>query len=140
LTAGGERFQITYAGGTGNDVVLTHVNTAPVLDPIPDQTVLEGDTLNVTAHATDVDAPPDVLTFSLDPGAPSGASIDPATGAFSWTAPRPGAGTYSVTVRVTDAGSPPLSDARTFQIVVKEANRPPTADPAGPTPCPRAAP
>jgi hypothetical protein len=31
VTLGGQRFQITYSGGDGNDVVLTHVNTAPWL-------------------------------------------------------------------------------------------------------------
>ncbi len=60
-----------------------------------------------------------VLTFSLDPGAPAGASINPRTGLFSWTPTRAQApNTYNLTARVTDSGSPPLSDAKTFNVTV----------------------
>ncbi len=62
---------------------------------------------------------PNALTYSLDPGAPAGASIHPATGVFSWAAPQTGVTTTnSVTVRVTDNGSPPMSDTRTFNIIL----------------------
>lgn len=60
-----------------------------------------------------------VLTFSLDAGAPAGASIDPKTGVFSWTPTRAqGSNTYSITVRVADNGAPPLTDAKTFTVTV----------------------
>ncbi len=36
-------FQITYKGGDGNDVVLTAVNHAPTLDPIPDPSPIDED-------------------------------------------------------------------------------------------------
>src|SRR6185369_10048330 len=55
-----------------------------------------------TATATDVESPPEVLTFSLV-GAPAGASIDPSTGVFTWTPSEPqGPGVYVFTVRVND--------------------------------------
>lgn len=133
VTAAGMRFQITYHGGTGNDVVLTHINTPPVLDSIDNRTVIQGEMLTFTAAASDVEAPPQSIAFSLDPGAPDGASIDPVSGVFSWTpdaAQLPG--DYPVIVRVTDNGAPPLSDARSFMITVQESNRPPTADAGGP--------
>jgi len=100
----------------------------PSLDAISDKTVDEGSTLTFTAHATDPDAG-DTLTYTLDPGAPAGASIDPTTGVFTFT-PLDGPASYTVTVRVTDNGTPPLSDAKSFVITVRDV--PPTAAIAGP--------
>ena len=63
-----------------------------------------------TASATDPDLPANTLAFSLI-GAPTGASIDPVTGEFSWTpAESQGPGVYTFTVKVTDNGDPSLSD------------------------------
>jgi Lamin Tail Domain/Putative Ig domain len=99
--------------------VLEGGNTAPRLDPIADQTLLLGQTLDLAVGATDDEAPPQSLTFSLLPGAPVGATINGATGQFLWT---PVAGqapsTNEVTVRVTDDGVPPLADEKSFVIVV----------------------
>src|SRR5205807_5665924 len=54
--------------------------------------------------ATDHDLPANTLTFSLV-GAPAGASIDAATGVFTWTpSEAQGPGSYSFQVRVTDDG------------------------------------
>ena len=62
------------------------------------------------------------MTFSLDPGAPAGAGIDPANGLFTWTpSTNQAPSTNAVTVRVADNGSPTLSDAKTFTIVVNTA-------------------
>ncbi|PYK98550.1 MAG: hypothetical protein DME19_12145, partial [Verrucomicrobia bacterium] len=84
-----------------------------------DQTITAGTQLVVTNTATDSDIPANVLTFSLDPGAPSGASIDPATGVFSWTpSTNQAPGTNVITVRVADNGSPTLTDSKTFTIFV----------------------
>jgi hypothetical protein len=55
-----------------------------------------------TATATDADVPAQTLTFSLV-GAPSGATIDGLTGAFSWTPTEAqGPGSYPFSVRVSD--------------------------------------
>jgi hypothetical protein len=92
----------------------------PTLAPIPDQSVVEESTLTFTNTATNDYIPGEPLDFSLDPGAPGGASVDPATGVFTWT-PEPGQGNtnYSITMRVTDAASAPfLSDAQTFNVTV----------------------
>ena len=93
---------------------VTPVNDAPVLGAIGARTVNEGSPLIFTASATDPDLPNNTLTFSLDSGAPAGASIDPVTGAFTWT-PRDN-GTFLVTVRVRDDGSASLDDFETIQI------------------------
>jgi hypothetical protein len=98
-------------------VIVTEGNTAPVLSPVGDRIAFAGIQLTVTNSAIDRDG--DVLTFSLDPGAPAGAVIDPATGRFTWTPPIDQApGTNVVVVRVTDGGVPGLSDTKTFNIVV----------------------
>ena len=97
--------------------------------PIGDRTVDEGSSLAFTVKASDTDLPAQSLTFSLDPGAPDGASIDPGTGGFTWTpteAQSPGA--YPITVRVTDHGEPPLSDALSFTVTVNEVNDPPVLE------------
>jgi murein DD-endopeptidase MepM/ murein hydrolase activator NlpD len=100
-------------------VTVNEVNHAPALAPITDQIINAGATLVFTNAASDPDLPANTLTFSLEPGAPEGASIDSTNGVFTWTAPITTATvTNTVTVRVTDDGSPPLSDTRAFNIVV----------------------
>src|SRR5947199_4861504 len=88
-------------------IVVTESNHAPVLSPISDQIAFSGTQLRVANYATDDDVPANKFTYSLEPGAPAGAVIDPETGLFTWT---PGTnqvpGTNLVTVRVTDNGVP----------------------------------
>ncbi len=97
--------------------VFGYTNTAPVLAAISTKTVNAGATLSVTNTATDSDIPADTLTFSLT-AQPGGATMTPG-GIFSWTAPRvTNFQTNNVTVRVTDNGTPPLSDTKSFSIIV----------------------
>ena len=64
------------------------------------------------------DVPAQLLSFTLDVGAPAGAGITGA-GAFTWT---PVAlGTNSITVRVTDNGVSPLNDSETITVEVLPA-------------------
>ena len=75
--------------------------------------------------ASDPDIPLQTLAFSLDPGAPDGASINPSTGGFTWTPTESqGPGIYPITVRVTDDGVPPLSNQETVILTVIEPPRP----------------
>jgi hypothetical protein len=116
----------TYNGSAGTEIFQVNpfnygevfsINRAPVLNPIGDQTIGEGVALTFTALASDPDANP--LTFSFDPGAPAGATIGAATGAFSWTPPLTGFSyVTNITVRVTDNGSPTLSAAETIAVKV----------------------
>jgi hypothetical protein len=93
---------------------------------IPDASVVEGETVHFSAVATDTDVPAQTLTFSLDPGAPNGASIDPLTGLFSWTtAEADGPGVYTVRVRVTDSASPAGTSMQEVAITVAETNQAP---------------
>ncbi len=111
------------ASGTVTLQVLP-VNDPPVLGPIADQTVDEGALLTFQAVATDIEG--DILMYWLSPAAPAGAVIDPLTGVFSWTpAESQGPGVYSVTITVTDNGTPNLSANQTFTVTVREVNRAP---------------
>ena len=97
-------------------------NTSPVLTHIGNKSVAEETLLTFTAMATDADVPMQTLTFSLDAGFPTGASIT-SGGVFTWTPTEAqGPGTYNVTVRVTDNGSPAMSAAETITITVNEVN------------------
>jgi len=99
----------------------------PVLDAIADRMIDEQTLLALFATASDNNLPRDVLTFSLDPGAPTGAMINPSTGEFRWTPDEVhGPGVFEVTVRVSDTDG--FSDTQTLRITVKEVNRAPEID------------
>jgi hyaluronate lyase len=100
-------------------------NRAPVLDPIPGFTAAVGSLCQFTARARDLDVPAHALSYSLDAGAPAGATVDPATGVVSWT-PSAGQGgsSHTFAVRVTDSGVPAMTDAQwvTISVVSNGAN------------------
>src|SRR5206468_113011 len=105
-------------------IVVDEVNRPPLLASIADQVAFAGIELSVTNSATDPDIPTNILTFSLDPGAPEGAIINPTSGVFTWTPTSSQApSTNLVIVRVTDNGVPSLTDTKEFKIVVAQ---PPT--------------
>jgi hypothetical protein len=111
-------------------VTVNEVNSAPVLTVPGDQTISELTTLNVSASATDSDIPTNTLTFSFV-SAPSGMTINTNTGAISWTPTEAqGPSTNTITVRVTDNGSPPLSDTKSFKVTVNEVNSAPVLPPS----------
>ncbi len=121
--AGVYSVQVTNPAGTAlsSDAWLT-VNNPPLLTAINDQVIHAGTTLLLTNIASDSDVPAQTLAFSLDPGFPAGAVIDPATGMFSWSPSAAQAGTTNpVTIRVTDNGIPALSAASSFTIIVVAA-------------------
>ena len=94
-------------------------NTPPVLDPISPKLVHFGQTVHFTATAADAEGAFQTLTFSLDPGFPAGATINPSTGDFSWMATNsPPPSTNAITIRVTDNGVPPMSGTQTFTVSV----------------------
>ena len=123
------------AGGamaTGTvSVTVNPVNDAPVLSGVPASTNIdELSPYSFTAAASDVDAPAQPLVFSLV-NAPAGASIDSATGRFTWTPTEAQGGTgapYSFKVRVSDGSA----EAEAFiTLTVAEANRAPRLAPVG---------
>ncbi|MDJ0497436.1 MAG: DUF5011 domain-containing protein, partial [Acidimicrobiia bacterium] len=107
------------------------VNVAPTLGAIADQTVDELTLATFTATASDPD-PTDGLAFGLS-GEPSGATIDPVSGVFTWTPTEAqGPNSYTFDVVVTDSGAPPLADSQTITITVSEVNLQPTLNPIPP--------
>jgi hypothetical protein len=92
------------------------LNKPPVLAGIGNKTLTLGQSLGFTAAATDPEG--GVLTFSLV-GAPAGASINPATGAFTWTPTV--AGSYAFTVRVKDNAYVPATDEEKIIVTVNPA-------------------
>jgi autotransporter-associated beta strand protein len=108
------------------NVTVNEVNSAPTITSIANQTINELTTLNLTASATDSDIPANTLTYSLDT-APVAMTIDPVTGALSWsTTEADGPGVYTVKVVVKDNGSPALSATNTFTVTVNEVNSAPS--------------
>ncbi len=104
---------------TTDSFVLAVTPIPPGLAAIPDATIHAGTPLVFTNGVTDPNVPPAVLTFSLDPGYPQGATVTPTTGVFTWTPTDSEANTTNViTVRVTDDGSPQLSDTQSFAVTV----------------------
>jgi hypothetical protein len=102
-------------------------NVAPVLAPITNRTVFEGEALSFIASATDSNSPAQTLTWILEPGAPVGAIINSNTGGFGWVpSEAQGGQSYSITVRVTDNGTPALSDTKSFLVNVIKTNSAPT--------------
>ena len=82
---------------TANQVSVTS-NTAPVLNPIPGQTVLQGGNLSFTASATDAENNSMVFVAA---NLPAGSSLNPVSGVFTWNATGP-AGNYSFTITPSD--------------------------------------
>ncbi|HEX7096146.1 MAG TPA: Ig-like domain-containing protein, partial [Acidimicrobiales bacterium] len=84
-------------------ITINPVNDAPTIGTVADQTVSEGTTLEFYVPASDVDLPDDTLTYTLLDG-PAGATLDSATGLFSFAPTESqGPGSYGVSLSVRDA-------------------------------------
>jgi hypothetical protein len=98
-------------------VRIREVNLAPILAPIADQMLHQGCTLTLSNTVTDADLPANSFTYSLS-NAPPSAAINPVSGILTWTPTADEINTTNlITVLVTDDGSPPLSDAKTFTAI-----------------------
>ena len=101
----------------------------PILEPIPDTKLDEGDGLNYQLTATDIDT--DVVTETLLYEAvkkPEWMSVS-SSGLITGTPKNEDVGEHSVTIRVTDADS--LIDTKTFLVTVENINDAPTFTVAG---------
>ncbi len=117
-------FTMTNATPRTPNLVVTG-NSPPVLAHIGDRTVNEGALLTFNCVATDTNVPAQTLTFSLGAGTPQGSSMT-TNGVYTWTpAESQGPGTYAMTIRVADNGSPPLIVTETITITVNEVNNAP---------------
>lgn len=131
-TLGGDYFQVVGGGGgsyvfDGSNLnvqfdtymvlrlksVDSPVNNEPVINPVEDQTLVEGESLDFTLPGFDPDG--DSVTYSYD-SLPTGASLDPDTGEFSWIQSSGQAGTYNIQFEITDDNN--LTDSEDIVIEV----------------------
>lgn len=107
------------AGGTATGLVsvtITGVNDAPIITSLPNTAAVAGALYSYLVQANDPDG--NALTYSL-PTAPLGMSINATTGLITWTPTV--AGSFPVSVLVTDNGTPQLSATQNFTVVVTGA-------------------
>ena len=105
------------AGGTAHrayNVTVLEVNSAPVLQEIPDGTAVETYQTTIQATATDPDHPPNTLTYSLD--SRTGATINNATGMATWTPAIGQAGSHQITITVSDGAGGTASQNFTIMV------------------------
>lgn len=107
----------------GLTITVNNVNRDPLLAPIGNKVVNEGQTLSFTVSATDPDG--DILSYSIS-GLPSDAVFNQNT--FTWTPSYNQAGSYNVTFTVSDGSA---SDFETVVITVQKINRAPVLDAIG---------
>jgi hypothetical protein len=109
-------------------LTVDNVNRAPVLTPVSDLSVDEGETLNVGISSTDPDL--DAITLSAENLPPFGSFTDNGNGSgtLRFATVFGDAGFYpNIMAIATDNGSPSLADTVTFSLVVGDVNRPPVA-------------
>jgi hypothetical protein len=105
------------------NVVIVDQNQAPELQPLPSQTIREGQLLTLTNVAVDPDWPPQQLTFRFGNSSPAGAALDPNTGVFTWRPDNTQGGTnYLVSIIVSDNGVPSLSATQALAITVLDTS------------------
>ena len=110
------------------DITVDEVNVAPVADGIVDRSVDELSLLSLTATGSDSDVPANTLTWTMDSGP---GSVLP-NGDYSWTPTEAqGPGVFTVTLRVSDNGTPSLSDTVSFDVTVNEVDVAPVLDAVG---------
>ncbi|MDP3769888.1 MAG: tandem-95 repeat protein [Candidatus Sungbacteria bacterium] len=110
------------------NVSINSVDDFVILDAVGNKIVNELVTLVFTAHATDVDADPETIVYSLV-NQPSGAAIDSATGEFSWTpAEDQGPDDYTFEVHAASGGDidEQSNDEEHITVTVHEVNEMPT--------------
>lgn len=86
------------AAKTTTATATVRVNSVPALTPVPDQAVVAGSAANFIVGASDPDG--DAVTFSAVSLPHEKATLNQATGTFSW--PDTVAGTYSLVYRASD--------------------------------------
>ncbi|MBU1613671.1 tandem-95 repeat protein, partial [Patescibacteria group bacterium] len=113
-------------GGSDSETIsitVGDVNRPPVLTPIGNKSVNEGDTLTFEVTASDSDTG-DTISYTAQQSLPDGATFGNPT--FTWTPGYDQAGTYPVTFIATDTQGD--SDSETITITVNNINLPPVLD------------
>jgi PKD repeat protein len=128
-----DNFSVRSDAANGAYVILAFgtANNAPQFTPPLSASYFADAFVPFSLTASAVDPEGDGMDWSLSstPPLPVGASFDHTNGALTWT-PNPGdAGSYSVTITVTDGVA---STPGPFTLQVRSRNSPPVANPGGP--------
>ncbi|MEM7274390.1 MAG: putative Ig domain-containing protein [Actinomycetota bacterium] len=103
------------------------INTTPAIDPLPDRTDTEGESVSLQLTATDPDFGP--LAWTADQ-LPAGLTVDAVTGLITGTVADDGADDSPYTVTVTTSDTNGATDTTTFTWIIEPgANQSPTIDP-----------
>jgi hypothetical protein len=135
-------FAVNYQGGDGNDVVLTALDIAPTLDPIPDPDSIDEDASLQSIGLTGLSAGHDGTAILNVTAVSSNPSLIPnpdvtysnadGTGTLTYTPLRDQFGTATITVTVQDDGGTDSGGVdtitQTFVVTVNPVNDPPTFD------------
>ncbi|NOY59052.1 MAG: PKD domain-containing protein, partial [Calditrichaeota bacterium] len=139
-TAHGQKWYFTVHPNDGKEFgtlatsdTVTIGNTAPDLDPIADQNLDEGQTVNVNVSATDADGDEIALSLKDNPTFVTLTDNGDGTGVVHIAPGYSDAGTYNnVKVIATDNYTAALADTEAFNIIVNDVPQNPTADAGGP--------
>jgi PKD repeat protein len=105
-------------------VTVTHVNRAPVLEPIADQTIDENQTFTYNVQASDPDKEDDGKIQVTASNLPQGMTFDAGSRVLAWTPTYEQSGNYpGIQVSVKDPAG--LGEDKSFSITVNNVNRPP---------------
>ena len=110
----------SYTVSTNFTITVLETNSAPFwTNGYPNVVMNVLQVTNVFGSATDTDLPPNILTYTLASNTPAWISINSNSGAIT-LAPglANGPSTNTVTVVVTDNGTPPLSATTNFTVIV----------------------
>jgi len=133
---GPDSFTFSANDGTADSNVATVAITvapladAPLLATIGNQVIAEGALLSLDLSGSDPDG--EQLTFSAS-GLPTGATLNSATGTFSWTPTFDQAGSYTLTLTVTDPTSRSASETITITVSDVGSNLGPVCSEAYPS-------
>ncbi|HMY73922.1 MAG TPA: Ig-like domain-containing protein, partial [Blastocatellia bacterium] len=100
-------------------IVIRPVNDAPVLSLTGAREINAGETLNLLISASDVDAQPLTLTVAGKPAEATVTEVTSTSWRFNWTPLALQAGSYKLSFKVEDNGSPPLSGAGEFAFTIR---------------------
>jgi hypothetical protein len=108
-------------GSATSRVARLTVYQLPIIAAVPTLLAEVQRPVVVRNSFTDPNVPKLVLSYSLAPGGPTNARVNPTSGAFSWTPTREYARTTNLfTVRLMDATRPILSNSMSFLVAVND--------------------
>lgn len=103
-------------------ITVNHVNRAPSIEDVPDQTVDENVPVEIQLAASDPDREDQGRLVFSGKQIPDGAKLDSQSGLFQWTPTYEQAGVYDIFFAVSDGS---YSDSTFTRITVENVNRPP---------------